>query len=91
MSAKNHPRRKRLDRARRDGHFEARCKKQIPEKGDENALPNFLHFGGNPFSKKQIPEKGDENVSKISADIVPVLKIVKNRSPKKGTKTDSCF
>ncbi len=38
MSAKNHPRRKRPDRARRDGHFEARRKKQIPERGDENYL-----------------------------------------------------
>lgn len=62
MSAKNHPRRKRLDRARRDGHFEARC-------------------------KKQIPEKGDENVVNISSRYGIFVSVVKNRSPKEGTKT----
>ncbi len=62
MSAKNHPRRKRLGRVRRDGHFEARCKKQIPERGDEN-LRIRIYPIANPNS------------------------IVKNRSPKEGTKT----
>ncbi len=74
MSAKNHPRRKRLGRVRRDGHFEARCKKQIPERGDENIkLDDFVIPSHN--SKKQIPERGDENFH--ATDLVPVRKIVK--------------
>ncbi len=61
-------------------------KKQIPEKGDENA--GTLRLTAIPSRcKKQIPEKGDENVNIAHCRTSPLTILVKNRSPKKGTKT----
>ncbi len=83
MSAKNHPRRKRLGRARRDGHFEARRKKQIPERGDENQ-PRQNQGRNRRFPrKKQIPERGDENPSHFTFFLNLTI-LCKKQIPERG-------